>query len=333
MVRHYAALIWTLVNLPQLCLGQDPQLSQFQASPLYLNPALTGNTLQDRLIANYRMQWAVVPNGFQTYAVSYDHRAAALNSGFGGMIMRDRAGTHGLAFTQASFSYAYEARIDRTHAFRGGIRAGYTIRDYDPGNLLFADQVIRDGAPTSIEPSMIERVTYADLSAGLLYFSEQFWAGISTSHLNRPQQTLYIGGDARLPMRTSVHGGYRFAMDGRHFSKSKTQATFCLHYKAQGKWDQLDLGAYIDHQGLSGGIWYRGLPGIKAYQPGYPNNDALVFLIGYETSTQLQVAYSYDVTVSWLTARSGGAHELSLIYEWPKRQKARKYKVVPCPKF
>jgi hypothetical protein len=40
----------------------------------------------------------------------------------------------------------------------------------------------------------------------------------------------------------------------------------------QGKWDQLDLGAYVDHRQFTAGLWYRGLPIVKAYQPGYGNN-------------------------------------------------------------
>ena len=31
--------------------------------------------------------------------------------------------------------------------------------------------------------------------------------------------------------------------------------------------------------------------------------------------------------------KSGGAHEISLIYEWPRKAKNRRHKVVPCPKF
>ena len=104
-------------------------------------------------------------------------------------------------------------------------------------------------------------------------------------------------------------------------------------YKMQGKWDQLDLGAYADHKQFTAGLWYRGLPIIKAYQPGYGNNEAIVLMVGYETESQLRFVYSYDITISKLTMRSAGAHEISLIYEWPKQAKKRKHKIVPCPKF
>ena len=314
-------------------IAQDPQLSQFYAAPLYLNPALTGNTFQDRIGLNYRLQWPAIGPGYKTYAVTYDHRSAAMNSGIGGMVMRDQAGSFGLSFTQAALSYSYEARLNRRQAFRGGLRMGYTMRSYDPKNLLFADQVIRDNAPTSIEPAMLQSVSYMDFSAGMLYYSEQFWAGVSLNHVNQPQETFFLDGDARLPMRVSVHAGYRFALDGRSLRHSETQMTLATHYKAQGKWDQLDIGGYIDHNSITFGLWYRGLPGLKAYQPGYPNDDAVIMMFGYQTPYQLKMVYSYDVTVSKLTMKSGGAHEISVIYEWPKHNKNRKYRAVPCPKF
>lgn len=313
--------------------AQDPQLSQFFAAPLYLNPALTGNTFEDRLIMNYRMQWTGIPNGFETYALSYDHRSSSLNSGFGAMVMHDEAGTNNLAFTNASASYSYQGAIDHRRAFRAGMRVGFTIRDYDPSNLLFADQVIRDNAPASIEPQLIERVSYPDFHFGVLYFSEQFWLGGSFNHLNRPDQTLLSNGHTRLPIRSSINSGYRFPIDGRPMRKSESFMTVAAYYKAQQDWDQLDIGGYIEHDRVTAGLWYRGLPGIKAYKPGYPNDDAVILMVGYETESQLRIVYSYDVTISWLTLKSGGAHELSLTYEWPKRAKNRRYRAIPCPKF
>ncbi len=332
MKRLYISL-FVVGFLGLRALAQDPQLSQFYAAPLYLNPALTGSTFQDRIGLNYRLQWPAIGPGYRTYALSYDHHSRATNSGIGGYVMQDQAGSFGLAFTQMALSYSYEARLDRKRAIRGGLRVGYTMRSYDPSNLLFADQVIRDNAPTSIEPAMLQNVSYMDFSGGLLYFTEQFWVGISMNHVNEPQETFFLDGDVPLPIRTSVHAGYRFALDGRSFTRSKTRMTLATQYKAQGKWDQLDIGGYVDHESVTFGLWYRGLPIIKRYGPGYPNDESVVLMFGFETAYQLRMVYSYDVTISQLTLTSGGAHEISVIYEWPKRGKHRHYRAIPCPKF
>lgn len=332
IVRHLTLLAGLFLALG-VARAQDPQLSQFYAAPQYLNPAFTGNTHQDRIALNYRKQWPGVGPGYETYALAYDHRFAGANSGIGGMVMHDQSGSMGLYFTSMAMSYSYEARINRKHAFRGGLRMGYTLRGTAPDGYLFADQVIRDNAPRTIESGMVQSIGYFDFAVGGLYYNEKFWAGFSTNHLNTPQQSLFMEGDAELPMRTSVHLGYRFPLDKRPIGKSHTKMTFATHYKTQGKWDQLDLGGYVDHERISLGLWYRGLPGMKAYQPGYGNSEAVILMAGFETESQLRFTYSYDITVSKLTMRSGGAHEISLIYEWPKKSKGRKYKTVPCPKF
>ncbi len=313
--------------------GQDPQFSQFYAAPQYLNPALTGNTFQDRIALNYRLQWPGVQPGYETYMAAYDHRFSTMNAGIGGMVMRDKAGSNGLTTTLIGLSYSYEARINYRRAIRFGTRVGYGMKSVDPGGYLFADQVIRDNASRSIEPDLMPQVGYLDLAGGAMFYTEQFWAGISMSHLNRPNQSLMLDGTAPLAVRTSTHVGYRFGIDGRPYSKSDSRMTLAAHYKMQGKWDQLDIGAYIEQGILTGGVWYRGLPIAKAYQPGYANNESFILMAGLLLDDQFRFTYSYDITISKMTMKSGGAHELSLIYEWPKKAKNRKHKIVPCPKF
>lgn len=328
-------LLTTVSVLMVVCAvrAQDPQLSQFYAAPMYLNPALTGNTYQDRIGLNYRIQWPGIAPGYETYAVAYDHNNAKAHSGYGLMVLHDQAGSNNLSFTHVGGSYSYEARIDHSHAVRFGMRLGYTTRYTDMSNYLFADQVIRDGAPTSVEPTLLQRTSYFDASMGFLYYDEHIWLGGSFNHINRPQQSLMVGGDVRLPIRTSIHTGYRLALDGRSMSRTRSTFNVAAHYKAQQDWDQLDLGVYVDHQPVLAGLWYRGLPGLKSYKPGYPNDDAVILMGGVQTSRQLRIIYSYDITINWLGLKTGGSHEISLTYEWPARQKNRKFHTIPCPKF
>lgn len=332
VLRHTILSFALFVMAHTLC-AQDPQFSQFYAASQYLNPALTGNTLQDRVALNYRLQWPGVQPGFETYSFAYDHNFVGQASGLGGYVIRDKAGSNGLTFTSIAIAYSYDARITRRSGFRAGLRMGYTMRGVDPSGFLFADQIIRDNAARTIEAGMMEQVNYLDIATGGLYYTEQFWIGGSFNHINRPNQSLFMEGEARLPMRTSIHTGYRFPMDGLRMDRSETRMTLASHYKAQGKWDQLDLGGYIDHHRVSAGLWYRGLPVFKAYQPGYGNSESLILMAGFETEQQLRFVYSYDITISKLSMKSGGAHEISLVYEWPRKPKARKHRAVPCPKF
>src|ERR1700738_230416 len=64
--------IWLLLVM-NAARAQDPGFSQFFASPLSLNPALTGkfNGLV-RVAGNYRNQWPSINNAFITSTVSVD---------------------------------------------------------------------------------------------------------------------------------------------------------------------------------------------------------------------------------------------------------------------
>jgi len=61
-----------LFNLPAAN-AQDPGFSQFFASPLTLNPALTGKfNGVVRVAGNYRNQWPTINNAFITSTISVD---------------------------------------------------------------------------------------------------------------------------------------------------------------------------------------------------------------------------------------------------------------------
>ena len=82
-----------------------------------------------------------------------------------------------------------------------------------------------------------------------------------------------------------------------------------VHYKKQGKFDQLDMGAYLTISPLVAGLWYRGVPITNNNQ----NRESLIFLLGYRLDS-FSVGYSYDMTISNLGLPSGGAHEISIAY-------------------
>src|SRR5215471_13501157 len=62
-----------LVSLATVSNAQDPNFSQFFASPITLNPALTGKfDGVYRFAANYRNQWPTINNAYTTATASFD---------------------------------------------------------------------------------------------------------------------------------------------------------------------------------------------------------------------------------------------------------------------
>ena len=107
-----------------------------------------------------------------------------------------------------------------------------------------------------------------------------------------------------------------------------------FNYRAQGKFDQLDIGGYYERDPVFAGLWYRGLP-VKSYKTGYANNDAIAVMAGFKVG-DWRFGYSYDITISRLAMNSGGAHEITTILELADKRKKKsmsRRRVVPCAKF
>jgi type IX secretion system PorP/SprF family membrane protein len=316
--------------------AQDPQYSQFYAAPTFLNPAFTGMTLQDRIILNYRHQWPSIPGAFVSYNFSYDHYFDLAKSGAGFIATRDRAGSGGLSYTSFHGLYAYEFQIARHKYFRVGTNFGMYRRDVDFNKLTFGDQLVR-GTPdaSTVETWVGEPQTFLDFGFGGLYYSRQAWFGVAASHINQPNQSL-LGSQAALPLKYSAHGGWRTKINKRSRGKQLSEHSIvaAFNYKAQADFDQFDIGFYYEPDPIVFGVWYRGIPIIKTYEPNYQNNDAIVFLFGIHVK-DWKLGYSYDATISRLVSNTGGSHEISIIYEWANQRKKleRRSRPVPCAKF
>ncbi len=68
-----ATLLLTIILWSVISFAQDIHYSQFYASPLTLNPALTGvNECNYRIGAMYRNQWKSVTTPYQTPSISFE---------------------------------------------------------------------------------------------------------------------------------------------------------------------------------------------------------------------------------------------------------------------
>ena len=72
-MKNSFRLVILLIFFANVVSAQDPSFSQFFASPLTLNPALTGKFNGDlRAAGNYRNQWPDVNKAYITSTVSVD---------------------------------------------------------------------------------------------------------------------------------------------------------------------------------------------------------------------------------------------------------------------
>lgn len=334
------ALLPFLLLLGYFTSAQDAQYSQFYANPLYLNPAFAGTSANARITLNHRILWPNLPEAFYSSTVSFDYNAANINSGFGMMVSSDSEGSASLRNTNASFIYSYQANFNNKIVFRPALKFGYTFRDIDRSKLVLGDQVDFgvDGAPSQ-DPSVnsIRLKNHWDIGAGALIYSKKYWLGIGIDHLTQPNRSILEGQDP-LSIRYSIHVGGRFPLQQLvSIGTIAPSIAPSVLYKRQGNFQQLDIGASVHLQPVIFGMYYRGMPFIKSDFGGKPNQDAIIVLIGLEYAN-FEFGYSFDLNLSRLDpVASGGAHELSLQYNFaiphnPYKTPKKNYRL-DCPTF
>jgi type IX secretion system PorP/SprF family membrane protein len=309
--------------------GQDPTFSQFYANALYLSPSFAGATSQYRFSLNYRNQWPAVPGVFNTYSISFDKALTNFNSGIGILATYDVAGSGNLSTTNIGLLYSYDFNINKEWHVRPGVNFKFYYLGLDISKLVFNSQITGSGTSPSVTPPPFDNVADVDFASSVLVYNERIWAGITFDHLLTPKTSFY-GNDATVPVKFNFYGGAQILRKTRLKQKMQEVLSVAMNFQRQDKFYQSDLGLYYYKDPLIFGIWYRGIPLVTS-QAG----DAIIGLVGIKTS-QLHIGYSYDFTISNLIGSTGGAHEISIVYEFNNLsigQLKKRVRAIPCPEF
>ncbi len=318
--------------------AQDPNFSQFFASPLTLNPAFTGkfNGLV-RVAGNYRNQWPTINNAFTTGTVSLD-MGILKNSlpemdqfGLGVMAFSDRGGNGILQNNYLTMSTSYHKALDEDgyNQFGLGFQGTYVNKRLDRSSFKFEDMLRSDGF-TGITQETFSgtslSVSYFDLAAGFLYNGttngdNNVYAGLSMYHITKPKE-VFQRGEYFIAPRYTLSAGARFPLG--EFNAINVSGNFSHEANAKnlviGGAYELNVGADpVSPTNLYLGSWYRW-------------NDAVIPYIGLEFG-EFHIGASYDVNISQLRPGSNtrGGAEISLIYiRQPRDRELRK---LNCPKF
>lgn len=307
--------------------GQDPHFSQFFSSPLYLSPSLSGAGNGTRFILNYRNQWPSIQDAYINYAFSVDHYFKEYNSGVGFLALRDEEG--GVYGTNAAaVSYTYTIRINNQWSINPGVLFSYNNTFLDWNKLEFGDQIYRD-ANTSVELMENELNNYFDFNNSLMVYSERIWFGVTASHMMNINSKISLE-EGYPPLKVSVFGGTKIYQKSKSVTVSDNSYTLAYIYKNQNSYHQLDFGAYYERDYLRVGLWLRGSRNVLDKI----SVDAAVFLAGFSFE-QFKFNYSYDISTSRLMSLTGGAHEISIMYNilGNNHKKNIRKKMVPCPEF
>lgn len=317
--------------------AQDPHFSQFFSSPLTLNPALTGKFDGNlRAAGNYRNQWPAFNNLYVTYTGSVDFRIMKNHIpetdtwGVGVLALSDKAGGNFLTNNYIGLSTSYHKSLDEDGFQQIGIgfQGTYGSKRLDHSKAYFADMLTPFGF-TGVTQEIFHNqnldVDYFDLNAGILYSGSttgdnNYYAGASVYHINRPRES-FMNAAWTLGPRVTVHGGGYFPIADQVKLHMSGIGQF------QNKASEIVVGAAAaatadndasDPTSIYLGAWYR-------------FDDAVIPYFALEFAG-LRIGASYDITISSLktASQSKGGLELSLIYVNKSGQGGRG---MPCPVF
>ncbi len=307
--------------------AQDPHFSQFYANPLYLNPAFAGSAVCPRLILNFRDQWPKISGTYVTYNASYDQHIDKIAGGIGFLLNTDRAGEGTLNTTTFSFMYSYRLNLGRHFSMKAALQATYFQKSLDWEKLKFPDQISKQHGfvynTAELKPGNLTKRN-ADFSAGILGYSEKFFAGVAVHHLTKPDEGFIT--HSRIPRRLTIHAGGVFDLVKKVRRKRNAENPTIspnIVFMQQQNFQQLNYGVYFNRYPFVGGLWFR---------QNFKNADAMIIMAGVQAS-MFKIGYSYDLTVSKLTNATGGAHEVSFALQFNCSPQKKRARAINCPSF
>ena len=343
---NHLLLIFSLPRFSLFCLmcfavvqlhAQDIHFSMFYASPLTLNPAMTGTGDGDYRVAGiYRDQWRSVTAPFQTAAASFDMPIPikALKKdrlGVGGQFVFDKAGRSAYQTLMGNVMVSYHKSLgaNARHYLGVGVSVGYQQERFNPNGLIFPSMHLGDDfdpSSPSGEGNLNTTTGGMDMSTGVLYQSRPvdrlgILAGVTVHHVLLPKRS-FLGNNYRINPRWVGHLGVRVAL-GKGFS---VVPGFLAQFQNKAK--EFNLGTAVEYSSkfgktdwlLSVGGWYR-------------IQDAAIITAGFEVYS-IRVMAAYDINHSMLrpATQGRGAFEVAVQFQGLIPRKTNRYPVmVPCP--
>lgn len=334
--------------------AQDQHFTQFFASPLTLNPALTGVIDgKYRISFIYRDQWRnVLDNPYSTFSAAADFRYPLQRFkrryrdafGVGLLFYTDRVAALNFSTNQMMVSGAFHKALnpESSQFLSLGLQAGIAQRNINYDQLTFEDEFngndgFNNGSTGEALPE--NNFAFSDYQIGLNYSYAPkrglgVYAGAAMHHIFEPQVSFYYNPDAepddiisnKLNRKYSVYVNLRVPV-GRATQFSPRALLY-----VQGPHAALNAGANfrfllndINGTAVHTGGWIRP---VRDDQDQY-TLDSAIGMVGLEWNNFL-FGFSYDMGLNQLNlaGRSRGAFEVSVAYLGEYEDET-----VLCPKF
>ncbi len=324
-LKKITAATAILASLVLPAVAQDTHFSQFDAAPLYYNPALSGvNECHNRIYTNYKGQWKT----YSTFLASYDQHLEKIqllggSIGLGGLVVADYSGENSYGNTQFKLMPAYHYNMGRLRISLG-LDAAFNLMSINEDKLRLG---------TNINPLTGEYTTGSELENTTRFYFD-LGVGLNAQYFVTRKVPVNVGatffrllgsggGGLAVASQDSEDNYGRFSLNAN--SVCPLNSTFTLLpsfiYINQKMYNEMNFGTYLKCSvgeytsvidAIYVGSWYR----VK---------DALILGLSFDKPINknwtLQFGFSYDITLSsyreankWATSNNvgGDSFEFSL---------------------
>jgi type IX secretion system PorP/SprF family membrane protein len=276
-----AGLVFSIAASAQ----QDPQFSQNMFNRLPVNPGYAGVSGSICGTALGRSQWLGFDGAPRTFVLAVDAPVKVAKGGVGITLMQDAIGVE--SSVAARVGYAYHLPLSGG-TLGIGIDLGMINKTLGQGL-----KPLQENDPSI--PANGAGATVLDAGFGVYFSNDQFYAGLSSTHL--PQSTLDLS-TAKYQMRRHYYimAGYNYQLPNPDLLLVPSL------FLKNAVTTQFDLNCNVFYKKKYwGGLSYR-------------MQDAIVIMAGANVWKDLRLGLAYDVNTSRLNPYNNGTLEFMLNY-------------------
>lgn len=272
---------------------QDPQYSGYMFNHLAINPAYAGS--RDVLSASLviRNQWTGIDGAPKTSSINIHGPLKKKKVGLGLQLLGDELGPKKSSGLLGTYSYRIPVGKGKLAM---GLRAGVYNYNYNWDLIDYKDQadVYNMGGQ--------QNITVPSADAGLYYYTQSFYCGLSASHILHGRLTTYdniTGRDAELAT-------HLFATASKAFQLSDN---FVLNPSVLVKaTPNAPVAVDLNVNMLIDDFLWLGASMRKGY--------GFVVLAQYNINNKFRIGYGFDMGLNKIGVHGKGTHELMLQYDF-----------------
>jgi type IX secretion system PorP/SprF family membrane protein len=273
---------------------QDPLFTQYMFNKLAVNPGYAGSREVISADVLYRYQWVDIEGAPKTLTASLHSPLKNPHLALGMNVYNDKIGP--LSYTGALATFAYRI-IFPNSKLSFGLQAGLKNNGvvFDHFNVYDEDEPFLSNELT--------KTLIPDANFGVYYYSDKFYAGISSQQLLQNQSLVFTDNAGtkqftKLLAHFYAMSGVAIPLNNNIVFRPSVLAKFVKNAPPQ-----LDLNAsFLFNNKFWLGASYRTVKAVS-------------FITEFAVTQNFRIGYSYDIWLNELKSYNKGSHEIRMSFE------------------